>query len=226
VSAMQKKRRKHGEKLEDSKAAQLGSRGKDAPRRTQKSGKYDKQWRAIAAWRRWLQGNGEPPGDVVGRDMFQLRKLEDLWQACERAGTYPPVMQREEFDKLNIAPLRLMFFYISFGLYPPPELLLALHAIFSEYLERGGPLELETAFFGRSVPRAGNYAARVASTNRKFALAFETQVIAAVKGKDLAAAADDVIRSRGALGKGNKPMDAETVKKIIREMNGRTRARE
>jgi hypothetical protein len=51
-------------------------------------------------------------------------------------------------------------FYIKFGFYPPPEVLVTLMQCFHLYVAAEGSLELEEVFFGSRVPGSGNFSAR------------------------------------------------------------------
>jgi hypothetical protein len=52
---------------------------------------------------------------------------------------------------------------MSYGLYPPPEILLAICSLYEDYLAAAGKMTAETAFFGRPTKKLGNHAARTAS---------------------------------------------------------------
>ena len=105
---------------------------------------------------------------------------------------YPPAFDRSE-AKLAHHPLALFFLYVSYGFYPPPELLIALHEAFEAYQKEKGRLTLEEAFFGKPVQRAGTYAQRSAARGKVFSIAFETHVTAKVKKITRTAAQREVL---------------------------------
>ena len=73
------------------------------------------------------------------------------------------------------SPLELFLFEISYGSYPPPEIIMMLAKCFNLYFLAEGQLSLEEVFFGKVIKRAGNYSRRKArSTNFK---EFHYQVI-------------------------------------------------
>jgi hypothetical protein len=149
-------------------------------------------------------------------DSQRARAFEQSWQTAIKGNPHPLYFRRELAAESGMPPLGLMFLYIHYGLYPPPELLLGLRDGFDYYLNTKGTL-LEDIFFGRAVRRIGNYAARSASRQRRFSLAFETLVEADRTGKDLTTAAQDVIVARGEKGYRGESLDAESVKDMIRE---------
>ena len=66
-------------------------------------------------------------------------------------------------------PLADAMAYVESGLYPPPELMLALRDAWHAYLVAGGTLELEVAFLGERKQKGGTYAKRTAEAKRKAA---------------------------------------------------------
>jgi hypothetical protein len=73
------------------------------------------------------------------------------------------------------SPLELFLWEISYGCYPPPEILMMIAKCFNLYFLAEGALSLEEVFFGKVIKRAGNYSKRKArSTNFK---EFHYQVI-------------------------------------------------
>lgn len=91
--------------------------------------------------------------------------LREQWQALCTVNI--PDLKRVDFE-LEDHPLRVLFRCVSYGRYPPPELLMAMRRAFDEYLAGGGNLTLEEAFFGKSQRRAGNYAQRDKEGERNF----------------------------------------------------------
>ncbi|MBI1672889.1 RuvA C-terminal domain-containing protein [Shewanella sp. DW31] len=84
---------------------------------------------------------------------------------------YNKIAEREEwripykkhFRQYN--PLEIFLQDISYGNYPPPEVMMMLAKCFSLYLIAEGKLSLEEVFFGRHVKRAGNYSMRKARSS-------------------------------------------------------------
>lgn len=91
--------------------------------------------------------------------------LREQWQALCKVEV--PEYKRVEADS-DDHPLRVLFRCISYGRYPPPQLLMAMRGAFDEYLEAGGDLTLEEAFFGKPHRRAGSYAHRNKENERNF----------------------------------------------------------
>lgn len=103
-------------------------------------------------------------------DRGRMPMLREQWQAlCKvEVPEYKQVEVDSEDDPWQDHPIRALFRYISYGRYPPPELLMAMRGAFDEYLEAGGDLALEEAFFGKPPRRAGNYAQRNKEIERNF----------------------------------------------------------
>ena len=85
---------------------------------------------------------------------------ESTWNAIE-AVQQSPVERGAQLGRYE-NPLSALFFIIDMGFYPPPELLLALHDMYSLYKAFEGKLTLEEAFNGKPRKGIGNYAARKA----------------------------------------------------------------
>jgi hypothetical protein len=58
------------------------------------------------------------------------------------------------------SPLEVFLYDISYGQYPPPEILMMLEKCFRLYFEANGDLSLEEIFFGKAIKKAGNYSKR------------------------------------------------------------------
>lgn len=89
--------------------------------------------------------------------------LREQWRAI--GAVEIPDHKRVECHEQD-SPIRVLFRCISFGRYPPPELLMALQKAFDEYL--AGDLTLEEAFFGKPPRRAGSYAQRNRENERNY----------------------------------------------------------
>ncbi|MDT3294305.1 RuvA C-terminal domain-containing protein [Shewanella sp. SP2S2-6] len=96
---------------------------------------------------------------------IELNEIETLEKQ------YNKIAEREEwripykkhFRQDN--PLEIFLQDISYGSYPPPEVMMMLAKCFSLYLIAEGKLSLEEVFFGRQVKRAGNYSMRKARSS-------------------------------------------------------------
>lgn len=91
-----------------------------------------------------------------------IERLETQWQLMragrEREGYYEKHYRIEN-------PIELFLFDLSYGDYPPPELLVMISKCFNLYLLAEGELTLEDVFFGKLKKRSGNFAKRKATSN-------------------------------------------------------------
>ena len=87
-----------------------------------------------------------------------LNSLENTWDVI--SDYYGRDVKRTDIEKSSNNPLISLFYFIEVGLYPPPELLLALLDLYQEYLDGKGKISLEDVFFGPPKKGVGNYAAR------------------------------------------------------------------
>ena len=83
---------------------------------------------------------------------------EHVREAAERAGL--PFNGPEDWH-----PVEAFVFLAKQGVAPPPALLIAVGEAFGRYFDSAGQLEIEAELFGRSVQRAGNFAARRVKAN-------------------------------------------------------------
>lgn len=93
-----------------------------------------------------------PPEHLV--DQWEM--LEGSDPSIQASGSF--ILRGRTFD--GRPPLAELFSYVEAGFYPPPELLLTLLDVWRDYRAADGDMELENAFLGPPVPKAGNYAAR------------------------------------------------------------------
>jgi len=173
-----------------------------------------KQWDCVRAWRRWLDGHGtsDLPNQIsslddrlgVGDlDRARMMRLQTFWQACRREFVYPGAFSRDADEGLGVPPLHALFLWISFGLYPPPELLLTLADVFKRYMDKGGPPKaLEEAFFGMPIRGAGTYARQTKSRSRELGIildVFMQMKLAESKGikTNRTKAAAEILKQRG-----------------------------
>lgn len=89
-----------------------------------------------------------------------LEGLEESWKLLEDYYNNPieDVVDRSRI--VQTTPLRAFRYMIEAGLYPPPEVLLALDSCFEMYMAQRGKVELEQIFFGDKKRGVGNYAAQ------------------------------------------------------------------
>jgi hypothetical protein len=119
--------------------------------------------------------------EYVGKDFetalnsVGLEQIERLEQLYKLIGTrMEDLLPYEKHFRMD-SPLELFLFEISYGSYPPPEIIMMLAKCFNLYFLAEGQLSLEEVFFGKVIKRAGNYSMRKArSTNFK---EFHYQVI-------------------------------------------------
>lgn len=111
---------------------------------------------------------GHVEGCKVGLDVWPASFLRQQWEAQGEIKT--PSVQEWGIAP-DIPPMAALFVMVGVGLYPPPELMVAMSQAFFEYLEAEGRLELEDVFFGRPRQRAGNYARRRKKGERDFRMA-------------------------------------------------------
>ena len=84
-----------------------------------------------------------------------LKSLEDCWNELK--------INKEYYSRENIqhnSPVEALNNAIDYGVYPPPEVLLAINECFSTYFELCGEAELEDIFFGKRKKRTGNKSAQ------------------------------------------------------------------
>lgn len=97
---------------------------------------------------------------VENADGFEQdwQSLQSEWRSKPPFDQWNEQQLRESFCDTGI-PLVDVMTAVEFGLYPPPEILLALWVQWQHYL-RGDSESLERALLGPSKPKLGNYAAR------------------------------------------------------------------
>jgi hypothetical protein len=89
----------------------------------------------------------------------QIKRLEHQFSKIGTRDDH--CLPYEEHFRLN-SPLELFLFEMSYGSYPPPEILMMLVKCFNLYFLAEGKLSLEEVFFGKAVKRAGNFSMRKA----------------------------------------------------------------
>ena len=144
-------------------------------------------WKSVELWREQLRNNSSsltakaPSSNIQsaldgGPCNDSLNRLENAWQQCQTLNEWPGVQARERAKTMASAPLSAIFCYVEMGLYPPPELLLAAAECYERYIDASGGITLESAFFGKPVQGAGNYASRAAKRQRDLGIAFEMAI--------------------------------------------------
>ena len=121
----------------------------------------EQQWRLVAEMLAEIRNNtgsswSESNGTLPDRAAI-LERLERSWVATEPP--YPDV-PREVGPRVAEHVLNAIDAHVLMGYYPPPELLLALSALLSRYMDAAGKLTLEEVMFGKPKRRTGCYAAR------------------------------------------------------------------
>lgn len=97
--------------------------------------------------------------ESMGNDLM-LDSLERSWSACAEQDWRYQLYERND-DGLN--PLETLVHCARLGVYPKPEVLIAVSECFEHYFDRCGELPLEEAFFGRPRRGVGVYAKRRSS---------------------------------------------------------------
>jgi hypothetical protein len=106
-------------------------------------------WKVVSAEREALETLKNRP---------TLDSLSASWEVLDHF--YDGLIERADEQHVASTPFQALFFYIEMGFYPPPELLLALSAMWDKYLNAAGSVSLEEAFLGRPVKKGGNHAKR------------------------------------------------------------------
>lgn len=102
-----------------------------------------------------------------------LSEMENSWQLITRSSAMSlkldgpidpndPIGMRDD-EKTSSTPLNAFRYFLDIGLFPPPEILLAIAECFERYFQAEGQLELEEVFFSRPrKQRIGNNSAQEA----------------------------------------------------------------
>lgn len=118
------------------------------------------QWERVELWRQELADSEDYP---------VLSSLEYLWSVIEPEQR---VVDRKDV-RVADSPLAALMYFIECGFYPPPELLLGLLDTWEAYMGMGGDIDLEEAFFGKPIRKAGNYSKRKFSRLKKLDQSFK-----------------------------------------------------
>jgi hypothetical protein len=95
--------------------------------------------------------------ESVGIGLEEIAKLDEQYKKI-----YTSPFQRKPQSKFYLfeSPVELFLQDISYGWYPPPEILCSMAKAFRLYFLAKGELTLEDVFFGQLVKGAGNYSKR------------------------------------------------------------------
>lgn len=141
----------------------------------------DDKWAGVEYWKRRLDTEAEEYPVLDGLKQQYAEIEHPRW----------PIARGEALRPTAANPLAALFYFIDGGLYPPPELLLALLDQYEQYRQAVGKLTLEDVFCGPSMPRVGNFSSRQAMKFRKFWITMQLDEKLR-KGLTLTAAAEQV----------------------------------
>lgn len=117
----------------------------------------DTQWQQVQALYEQIC-RSEPDG--LDADSLAA-PIVATWNSCrtstQLSAEFPRGASLRDIDE---SPLAVMFWFIAQGMYPPPEIVLGLHATWEGYLYCAGAVDLERAFNGPPIKKAGNLAQR------------------------------------------------------------------
>jgi hypothetical protein len=89
-----------------------------------------------------------------------LEDLEESWGILEANYKNISLNVTVRDDACPMTPFNAFRYFIDSGIYPPPEVLLAIDECLNLYMDLGGKIELEEVFFGTKKSGVGNYSAR------------------------------------------------------------------
>lgn len=90
-----------------------------------------------------------------------INELEDAWK----------YLNKHFYSELNLEsnrpielenPLGKLAYFMEFGIYPPPELLLKISEIYEVYMLQAGKVDLEESFYGKPIKGIGSFSRREA----------------------------------------------------------------
>jgi len=126
------------------------------------------QWELVAQYRHDLiQSATEYPeiapsderAGIPGIRNQAMANLEHTWSKIDKRAY--PWFAKDRHQVTTGTPIEEVTLYTRVGLYPPPELLLAVQLVTAIYFTANGERSMEEAVFGRVKPgRSGNYAKR------------------------------------------------------------------
>ena len=86
-------------------------------------------------------------------------ELEEAW-ATLRDTLYSDLNVDSDRSEQIDNPLKKLSFYLEFGMYPPPEVLISISETYQKYMNLKGEIDLEEAFFGKPKKGKGNFSSR------------------------------------------------------------------
>ncbi|TMO76588.1 hypothetical protein CWC17_03625 [Pseudoalteromonas sp. S3785] len=90
-----------------------------------------------------------------------INDLEDAWGYLNKHFYSELNLERERpLESEN--PLGKLAYFMEFGIYPPPELLLKISEIYEVYMLQAGKVDLEESFYGKPIKGIGNFSGREA----------------------------------------------------------------
>jgi len=153
-----------------------------------------------------------------------LSEMEDDWQLITQSAamklrleksvdTKDPLGMRGD-EKTSSTPLNAFRYFLDLGLFPPPEILLAIAECFDRYFQAEGQLELEEVFFSRPrKKRIGNNSAQDARDRLYEAFCFSHSLEHLAKSHQLKNTSDDTDTAAKSLRVALEP----TAEKFLRE---------
>ena len=119
-------------------------------------------WSRVRYWRQELGRNSDPNSNIA--------KLRESWAKVSLGSDEEECLR--SLEGFIDYPLSMLSSLIRIGIIPPPELLLALAEAFEIYVDSGGAIELESAFFGPARKKSGTYARRRKKRERDMFIAW------------------------------------------------------
>lgn len=149
------------------------------------------------------------------RDLFvkapsfwkEYDKFADLELDWQEISENRPFLHDLRSKALSANPLEELGRYLDFGIYPPPEVLKAIHLRYEQYLIGRGYVSLDVAFFGREHSKLNSVAYRerlqeyevfhTLVCQSKFQLPPDLLATCALEGKTLKEMAENFLRTKG-----------------------------
>lgn len=124
-----------------------------------------------------------------------LSALEEDWAKLEPE--YDGFdLNRDDLSSISESPIGALRYMVEMGVYPPPELLLALVDCFNFYDSGSGVVELEEIFYGPRKRGVGNHAARFKKKLDFMGFGMELHT-ASIKGVSAIKAAEGYVLKHG-----------------------------
>jgi len=90
-----------------------------------------------------------------------INELEEAWEYLNKH-FYSELNIESERPVESENPLGKLAYFMEFGIYPPPELLLQISELYEEYMLNAGKIDLEESFYGKPIKGIGNFSGREA----------------------------------------------------------------